>query len=370
MKTHQKLVAVAALIVVLGGTALCMRLSRATNARTAGSSSAAAELTIPRLAFSKEDVQAITRIELTRPDPEDEQRLHTITLENGRLGWEIASPIKGEASASKVKELLENLSGIGIRLVIDEGPTSYDEYNLTESKALHVVAWKGQERLRDLYFGKTDPRGQITRVSGVRGVFAVTNWGPDGYSGFLFTRSLRSWREPSILKFEEGDAIQVEVINGSGFFSFARNGDRWVAARSRPDAQGRLGKVDQEWRGFDESKVEDLLHNYRSLSADDFGEDSDRAISGVDTAEESGGVVRITLRGHPNPLTVRVGQISTRETPWTIKGNRWAVVDGGIGTLYVLAPWTADWAVSDARRFERTYEVRDASAGATLRPRN
>jgi hypothetical protein len=370
MKTHQKLAATAALVVVLGVAGLCLRHSRATNARTAGSSSAAPELTIPTLAFSKADAQAISRIELTRPDPDDQQRLHTIILEKGRFGWEIASPIKGEASASKVEALLENLSGISIRLVIDEGSAFYDEYNLTEPKALHVVAWKGQERLRDLYFGKTDPRGQITRVSGVRGVFAVTNWGPDGYSGFLFTRHLRSWRETSILKFAEDDATQIDIVNKNGSLSFTKTNNTWVATRARRDAQGKLANVDHEWRAFDESKVRDLLRNYRSLSADDFGEDADRATSGVDNAEESGGVIRIAVEGRSAPLTVRVGRISTRETPWAIKGNRWAVVDGGIGTLYVLSPWTADWAVSDASRFERTYEVRGASAGATVRPRN
>lgn len=369
MKSLSKSCATAALV-ALSGFALYGCRSSATSAGAGDAASTRSELEIPRLTLTRQDVEAITKIDLTRPDHDAGGKLQTITLEKRDEAWQITAPIRAVASVSKVHELLENLSLVSVRLVVDESDRYYDDFDLTEPKALHVVAWKGKDKLRDLFFGKTDVRGQITRVSGVRGVFAVTNRGPGGYSGFLFTRNLRSWRETSILNFQEDDVIQVEVTNKHGYFSFLRDGDRWAGSRTRRDLHGQLGKADSAWSAFDETKVGDLLRNYRSLGADDFGEDYDRSASGVDSAEEAGGVIRITLKGRPDPLTIRVGKVSTRQTPWAIKGNRWAVQEGRIDTLFVLSPYTADWAVADASRFERTHERVGGSDAARPRPLN
>jgi len=52
-------------------------------------------------------------------------------------------------------------------------------------------------------------------------------------------------------------------------------------------------------------------------------------------------------------LTLRVGKLAKRTTRWAIKDSRWAIEEGGDGTLYVLSPWTAGWATADATRFEQ-----------------
>jgi len=357
-------------LVALSGLAPYGCKSSAKGAGVGDAALTRSELEIPRLTLTRQEVEAITKIDLTRPDHDAAGTLQTITLEKRDEGWEITAPIRAVASVSKVRELLENLSVVSIRLVVDEGDRYYGDLDLTEPKALHVVAWKGKDKLRELYFGKTDVRGQMTRVPGVRGVFAVTNWGSGGYSGFLFTRTLRSWRETSILKFQESDVVGVEISNKHGLFTFLRDGDRWLGTRARRDSHGKLAAADPAWSAFDAAKVDELLHNYRSLSADDFGEDYDRSVSGVDDAEQSGGIIRIKLKDRPDPLTIRVGKVSTRQTPWAIKGNRWAVEEGGIEPLYVLSPYTADWAVADASRFERTRERAGASDAARPRPPN
>ena len=147
------------------------------------------------------------------------------SLEKMEDGWEIAVPIRAKASQARVSELLENVTHISIRQVIDDSSRSFDDYDLNERKGLHVQIWNAQRLVRDLYFGKTDARGQIVRSSGVSLVFAVPNWGKDGYSGFLYTRNLRSWRETSIVKFNEDDVDEIEIVNVHGRLSFSRTGD-------------------------------------------------------------------------------------------------------------------------------------------------
>ena len=77
-----------------------------------------------------------------------------------------------------------------------------------------------------------------------------------------------------------------------------------------------------------------------------------RADAGLDDAERTGGVIRIKLKSVDAPLTLRVGKLSTNKTRWAIKDSRWAIKEGGDGTLYALAPWPAAWATADAHKFE------------------
>jgi hypothetical protein len=308
---------------------------------------------LPNIALSNSDAQRITKIELTRPDDDDKSQIRTIRIEKQGQDWELTSPLKTRASTSKVDALINNLKSLQLWEVIDRGTGLYDQYDLTDAKALHIVAWKGAAKANDMYCGKTSPHGQFVRISGGDGIFSLVNWGQGGYQGFLYTRNLRSWRETSIFKFEEDAVTQVEITNRNGAFLFSKTGDKWTGSFTRCRGDGKPGEAEREWKNFDESKIKDLLRAYRSLSADDFGEEEDKSDSGVDWAEQTGGIVRIKLKDSASELTLRVGKLAKRTTRWAIKDSRWAIEEGGDGTLYVLSPWTAGWATADATRFEQ-----------------
>jgi hypothetical protein len=317
----------------------------------------AASSTLPTIALDTAAARAVTKIELTQPQSVDEDPHHhsvTITaVTSGQDdGWAITSPIRTRASASKVVALLDNLKDVSVRESIDRGATAYDLYQLTDAEALHVVVWDARGKVRDLYFGRSDARGQLIRIAGTDGVFAIPNSGPHAYSGFLFTRGLRSWRDAGILEFEEDAAVEVEVTNRSGRLDFTKDDGGWSGSIRRRARDGILGDPEPRWPGFDATKVDALVRAYRSLSADDFGDDRQRAGSGVDDAERTGGVIRIRLKGARGDRVVRVGNPSTNTGRWAIKESRWAILQGGDGTLYALAPWTADWATAGESQFE------------------
>jgi hypothetical protein len=312
----------------------------------------APSVTLPNIALADGDTGRITRIELTRPDDDDNSRMLRIAIEKQGADWEITWPLKTRASTSKVEALIDNLKNLYLWTVIDHGTELYDQYDLSETKALHIVAWKGAEKATDMYCGKSIVRGQLARVPGKEGIFALVNWGQKGYQGFLYTRSLRSWRETSILKFEEDAAIKVEITNRNGVFLFTKRMGAWTGSLTKYRKDGNLGKPEKDWRRFDGSKIKELLRAYKSLSADDFGDESDKAGSGVDRADQTGGIIRIGLRDDASDLTIRVGRLSEKASRWSPKDGRWALKDGGDGTLFVLSPWTAGWATAGASRFE------------------
>jgi hypothetical protein len=346
-------------LAVLGGTGVCWGITRGAASHDAARAPVAEKL--PDLTFGPSIARTITRLELTQPDPIDEEvPARSVTLQrgavgrgaaaNGTDGWAITTPIRTRASAAKVEALLENLAAIDVVERRDGGAAEIGDARLDAARAVHVVASSDAGPVRDLYLGKTDERGQWMRIAGDDHVFVVANTGPRGYSGFLYTRDLRSWREPAILAFDAAQAIEVEVVNAHGRFDFVRSGGGWTATRTPRLRDGRLGDPAAGWTAFDGGAVEALLRAYRGLAADDYDAAERRAQSGVDDAERSGGVVRV--RFEDGERVVRVGKRSTRAGRWAIEGSRWAILEGGDGTLYVLAPWTADWATADSKDFE------------------
>ncbi|HVV51614.1 MAG TPA: DUF4340 domain-containing protein, partial [Polyangia bacterium] len=243
-------------------------------------------------------------------------------------------------------EAIGNLTTLHLWKELDPGTSHYAQYDLTEAKALHIVAWRGPDKLVDLYCGKGSLQGQLVRLPDRDGMFALVNWGPQGYQGFLFTGDVRSWRETAIFKFDPDAAVAIEIRNPQGRLLFTKEAGRWRGARSGP-----RGGAPAPLARLDAAKITQLLRDYQSLAADDFGPRSARAGSGVDDAERTGGVIRIGLAGGAD-LTLRVGKPAHDESRFAIKDSRWAVKDGGDGTLYALSPYTAGWALADARRFE------------------
>jgi hypothetical protein len=96
------------------------------------------------------------------------------------------------------------------------------------------------------------------------------------------------------------------------------------------------------------------LRAYKSLGVNDFGDESDKADSGVDRADQTGGVIRIGLQDQTSDLTTRVGRLSRKASRYAPRDGRWATKDGSDGTLFVLSPWTAGWATAGANSVENS----------------
>ena len=339
MKTEHKIYAALALLAVLAGGFYLTTQNK--KEQVAKHSVTAASATLPSVSLPKDDVDKITKIEVTTIDRDDKAKKNKVTLEKKGDTWDVTAPVEAKANASNVKSLIDNLKEIKTKEVIDKGTGAYDQYDLSDDKALHVVAYRGADKAVDLYFGKSGTRGQMVRVEGKTGAFIA-----EKYSGYLYNRELKGWRDAAIFAFEDANVIQAEVTNKTGRFSFSKNGDAWSASLEKRDKDGKLGKPEKEWKKFDDSKVKDMLRAFKNLNADDFGDAKDLATSGLDKPEENGGVVHIKLKDNAGDLTLKVGKTS--------KGtSRWAMKDGS-DILYTITTWSSDWATADTAKFEKS----------------
>jgi Domain of unknown function (DUF4340) len=342
MKTEHKIyVAVAILLALAGGW---YTTNQKKQKDIAAHSAPSSTTDLPTVAVSKEDVEAITKVEVKNADKS------SITLEKKGDSWEVTAPVKAKANAANVRSLLDNLKEIKVKESIDRGSSTYKQYELDDEKGVHVTAFKGEGKIFDSYFGKSGSRGQLARIGGKDGVWVV-----NGYSPFLYTREVKNWRETSILKFEDANVIQASVTNPNGLFSFSQNDGKWSGSYTKRDKDGKLNdKPEKKWEKFDEGKVKEMLRAFKSLTAEDFGDE--KSDTGFDAAETNGGVIQLKLKDNAGDITIKVGK--------TNKGtSRFALKEGGDGTVYVVSSWSADWATAKTDKFEKSDKKEEKKEG-------
>src|SRR4051812_30168770 len=129
MKTDQKIyAAVAVLLLAVGALYLT---KQKTKDERASHSVTAASADLPNITVPKDDVEKITKIEITTPNKEDKTKSTTVVLEKKGDSWEVTKPVAAKANASNVRSLLDNLKDLKVKESIDRGTGSYDNYELS-----------------------------------------------------------------------------------------------------------------------------------------------------------------------------------------------------------------------------------------------
>ncbi len=339
MESSKKLyIALAVLAVLVGG--LYVQNQRHTE-EAASYSYEAKQAELPNVTIDEETRNAIDAIELSRSLEEDDKdkadgdagataegpKREDITLtKKGEEEWDVTSPIQYQANASNVKSLLENLGKLKVAEQVSTTAADYDKWNLTEEKALHAVFKKGEEVVLDMFLGDNGSRGQMMRLAGTDGVFAIK-----GYSKYLYGRDLKGWREKKIFKFEDKEAVKVTVANENGTFAFERDGEKdWKGTHDgKPIADFKMSRVD------------DLLRAYKSLNASDFADGKKPEELGLDKPTAT---VTIEMKDEKAKYVVSVGDNSEGS-------SRWVKTNMG-DQIYSISSWTADWATAEVSKFQ------------------
>lgn len=327
--TDTKLYAAVGLLAVLGGAFYLTNKKEKEEAEQYSLAARATEL--PKVAISEEDTKAISKITLTKPGKDGAAATTVVLVKKGEE-WRLEQPIDALANQANVKSLLENLKSLKVSEGIDPGKTEYAKYEVSDDKALHAVFEKDKGVVLDAYFGQNGGRGQMTRIAGKDGVFAIK-----GYSSYLYDREVKGWREMSLLKFEESDVTQVSLKNEKGEFLFEKTGDTWTGKHKKPKAAA-LGNIPD----FDSGKVADLIRPYKGLNADDYA-DKSKTLADLGLATPTATLV----------FTLKDGGKREIALGSTAAGSsRWIKVSGK-DELFSTSSWAADWATADETKFQK-----------------
>jgi len=261
-----------------------------------------------------------------------------VVLEKQGDKWMVTKPTKALANQSNVKSLLDNLKELKAKEVVASAPDDAlkKEYNLDPAHAVHLVAWKGADKKVDDTFGKSGGRGEMVMKDGSPSIYAAS-----GYSGYLYSRDLKDWREREIFKFDDANASALTIENKSGAFSFTK-GDKWAGTfKGQP--------IDR----FDEEKVKDAVRAMKFLSAEDFGDGKPVSETGLDKPMAT---ISVSLKDNAGKYTLKVGNVSGGTSHYALKD--------GEDTVYIVGASVADWATAEPSKFQKSLDAGAPDSGA------
>ncbi|HTQ02745.1 MAG TPA: DUF4340 domain-containing protein [Polyangiaceae bacterium] len=335
MNSEIKLYAAIGVLAVLGGALFLTNKKQQEEAATYTLSGQSANL--PKIEIKEDDVKAIDKIVLTKGEEGDAGAPREFTLVKKGEDWRLSQPVDAEANQSNVKSMLDNLKTLKVSEVIDPGKGNYDQYKVSDGKGLHAVFTKGGATVLDAWFGENGGRGQMARLAGKDGVYAVK-----GYSSYLYDRDAKGWRDTTIFKFEDTAVNAVTIDNEHGSFAFAKSGDTWTAKFKEPKAGAA-----KDLEKFDDSKLKDMLRAYKGLNADGFADKEKKpADLGLDKPTAT---VVITLNDGAK-REVKVGATAEGSSRW--------VQASGIDDLVSISSWAADWALAEPKKFQKSDDAK------------
>jgi len=339
LSTENKLYISLGVLAVLGGALFLQNKKEKAEAESYTQSGQSAQL--PKIELSDDDIKKIDKIVLTKPAGDAGPPVEVELTKTGE-DWKLTKPIAAAANQANVKSLLDNLKALKVSELIDSTKGAYAKFGVSDDKAQHAVFSKGNGVALDAYFGESGGRGQMTRLAGKDGVYAIK-----GYSSYLYARDVKGWRDMTIFKFEDTQVASATIENEHGSFSFVVNGDKWDGKFKKPkDSSAEAIKT------FDDSKVKDMLRAYKALNADNFA-DKSKTEADVGLDKPIADLV-ITLKDGAK-RELKVG--STAEGT-----SRWVKATGS-DDIWSVSSWAADWATADEKKFQKSDDKKSTDAG-------
>ncbi|HEX6763907.1 MAG TPA: DUF4340 domain-containing protein [Polyangiaceae bacterium] len=301
------------------------------------------EAALPKITVTEDDVKGIDKIVLTKAG-EDGGAGTDFELTKKGEDWHVTRPVEAAANTPNVKSMLDNLKTLKVVEMIDSGKSSYDKFKVSDTQGLHAVFKKGDKVVLDARFGENGGRGQMTRVAGKDGVYAVK-----GYSSYLYERDAKGWRDTTVFKFEDSAATAVTIDNEHGHFDFKKDGDKWKGKFKEPK-----GAAEKDIDRYDDTKVGDLLRAYKGLNADGF---ADKAKTAADLGLDKPSATLVITLNDGAKREVKVGSTAEGSSRW--------VQATGIQEFVSISSWAAEWALAEPKKFQKPEEAKDGGAPAS-----
>jgi hypothetical protein len=340
MATDKKLYVAVGVLALLGAAVFFKQ--KADTREAASYSLQGQQSKLPELKVSEEDVKKIDKLEIAQPPGDAGKAENVVLTKKGEDDWRVTEPGDYKANSSNVKSALDNLKTLEVKERISPSKDAYGRYDLTDDKALHVVVYKGKDKAVDLYLGQSGSRGQLARIAGRDGVYAL-----GGFSRYLFARELKNWRDKEIFKFADDKVAKIEVHNENGTMEFTKEKKSDGAADGGTPKAKWSGKAKKKNAGalatikdLDSEKVNDLVRAYKDLNAIDFGDDKSLEDAGLD--KPSATITFTLVDGGKRVLDVGATAEGT---------NRWAR-QADAQQVYSVSSYVADWALAELKKFQ------------------
>ena len=174
--------------------------------------------------------------------------------------WKITHPLEVAADEATVGSILSALNSIEVKRTLEEKPSAADlkNYGLDSPEVKVLISLRNGVALPPVFVGGKTPIGNSVYVRrGPEAAVLLT----DASLRFNLEKKLNDFRNKKIIEFTEEAVKQLLLRGAKGDFDLSKKGEDWYIDRPK-------------FYRADQSEIKGLLSTIRSMSAQDFIEDS------------------------------------------------------------------------------------------------
>jgi len=150
------------------------------------------------------------------------------TLKKDAAGWQVVQPVAAKADESEVNSLTSALASTEITRVVDENPTSLNDYGLSNPRIEIDFKASGDKDSRKLLVGSKTPTGDdlYAKRNDEKKVFLIP-----GFQETTLNRTTFDLRDKGLLKFDREKVDGIDVSAGGKTIAIAKDGGDWKLTR-------------------------------------------------------------------------------------------------------------------------------------------
>lgn len=175
-----------------------------------------------------------------------------LVLERRGIVWYVSSPVDAKADHQIVAGILSRARMMRSIAVVSSKPEKHGVFQV-DSTGTQVVLYQGQQEAAAFVVGKASASFAETFVRRKNSNDVMT---VEGSLGWMFSRSVKDWRDKTILNVPRAEIQRVQFQYGDTTFSLAFRDSVWTLDNRQPNA----------------SAVDAFLSAISSFQCDDFAE--------------------------------------------------------------------------------------------------
>jgi hypothetical protein len=258
--------------------------------------------------------------------------------------WRLVKPVDALANQANAKEIVSNLGTLKVKeeVVMNLDDDVKKAKKLDPDQAIHVMAYKGDDKKLDISFGSSGSAGQLALVDSKPGKV----WAISGFSSWMYSKDAREFRDKQFLSFDDQNVVSVQLENKNGPFSFTKGEKGWAGT----DKGAPIER-------FNEQKVKDLLKDMKAGNAEDFADGKPASETGLDSPEAT---LTVSLKDNAGTYKLKLGSAASNGTSHYAQTSGMGDKDS---TIYVVYKAAVDWLESDKAKFQLALDAGAPDAG-------
>ena len=263
-----------------------------------------------------------------------------VVLKKTDKKWKLSEPLATDADHSAVEAALGKLEELEVIGVAATKPENHDKLEVTDAKAVHIIAKQAGKPVLDLLVGAYRSGNTMVREPKNDVVASVK-----GSIKYAFDKEVKDWRDRTIAEVTAEQVKEIAFENAHGSFHFVKDGSEWKQAPG-----------DKPLPNFESGKIVSLVGTATTARAQDFAaEGVTPEAAGV--APKADGRVTLTTGGDAGvqQVVLHVGHKI---------GENFYLTREGKAPIFIVSPFAGERLLSGADKFVKDEPKPDAKAEA------